>query len=108
MEAQMWSFLLGVGVEELVRRRVLQRHERMGYLLRKGSVGPLLDLMTDRGVEMLVSGNDWSLNVNGEFVNSTSPSLKSGNISQLNQPGHLFDRKNPAINPFFQSRTTEK
>ena len=101
MEAQIWSFLLGVGLEELVRRDVLQTHQTMGHILRRHSVNPLLTLMRERNVDLLENGSGWSLNVNGEFMNSTSPSLKSENVSELDQPGHIFHRKNPFINPFF-------
>ena len=52
-------------------------------------------------MERLSNGNEWWLNVNGEFLNSTSESLRSGNVADLPQPGHLFSGKNPYINPFF-------
>ena len=107
MEAQIWSFLLGVGLEELVERGVLQPQRTTGPLLQAGSVEPLLALMRERNVELLTGEGAWSLDVNGDFVNRTSPSVKAGNLSELSQPGDLFRRKNRSINPFFNRGTGE-
>ena len=107
MEAQIWSFLLGVGLDELVQRGVLEPQRTMGHLLRAGSVEPLLALMRERNVELLQGENMWSLKVNGDFVNRTSPSLKDGNLAQLSQPGNLFTGKNRYLNPFFNRETGE-
>ena len=106
MGAQMWDFLLKVGEDELIERGVLRRYGKWGHILQGKSLCPLLRLMRERNVEVLKRGDVWSLNVNEDFINSTapSPSPKSGKLSQLHHPGHLFTRKNPDINPFYIRR----
>ena len=106
MEAEIQTFLSGISVEELEDRNVLQRHRTMTFLLRKASVGPLRRLMEHRGISKLYycdrNGREvWFLCDDGTFHNTTSPSLKSGNVSHLEQPGHLFTGKNDLINPYF-------
>ena len=101
MEAEVWNFLQGISVEELVDRNVLQRHRTMSFLLRRDSVGPLIRLMQHRGISKLYHEDVWFLCDDGAFKNTTSRSLKSGNVADLVQPGHLFVGKNNKINPYF-------
>ena len=97
MEAQVQSFLMGVGLVDLLSKGVLTNP----HLLQTPSVYPLLDLMRERGVDILRDDTgEWSLNVNGDFVNSTSLSLESGNMSELQNLGDIFEGKNTLINPF--------
>lgn len=107
MEAEIWTFLQGISVEELEDRNVLQRHRTMTHLLRRDSVGPLLRLMQHRGVSKLyyrdANGREvWFLYDDGTFHNNTAGPVQSGNVSELEQPGQLFWRKNNLINPYFQ------
>lgn len=101
METEIWGFLSGISVEELVDRNVLQRHRTMSYILRKGSVGPLLRLMQHRGVSRLYHECGWFLCDDGTFANNTAGPVTSGNVEDLEQPGRLFWRKNNIINPYF-------
>ena len=108
MEAKVWSFLQGISVEELVDRNVLQRHRTLTYLLRRDNVGPLIRLMEDRGMSKLYHEDIWFLCNDGTFMNTTSRSLKSGNVFDLKQPGNLFMGKNNVINPFFHRTNPSK
>ena len=106
MEAEIRTFLSGISVEELEDRNVLQKHRTLTYLLRRDSVMPLLRLMEQRGINRLYyhdhNGREvWFLCDDGTFQNTTSPSLKSGNVADLEQPGNLFRGKNNLINPYF-------
>lgn len=113
MGAEIRSFLQGISVEELVDRNVLQKHKTMTYLLRRGSVGPLVRLMEHRGVNKLYYNDDngnevWFLCADGTFHNSTSRSRRSGNVADLEQPGNLFMGKNDVINPYFHRTSPSK
>ena len=106
MEEEIRSFLQGISVEELEDRNVLQKHKTMIHLLRRDSVGPLIKLMEFWGINRLYYKDhkgevSWFLCDDGTFYNSTSGSLKSGYIADLEQPGHLFRGKNHLINPYF-------
>ena len=101
MEAEVWSFLSEISVEELVDRNVLQRHQTMSHILRKDSVGPLIKLMEYWGIERLYHECGWFLCDDGTFANNTAGPLKSGNVSELEQPGRLIRSKNRIINPYF-------
>ena len=86
MNADARSFLLGVGREELVRKEVIRGAQGLLY---QESKEPLMALMRERGVDRLVFGWQWYLDVSGDCFN----------------PDHetqLFDQKNKWINPFFQ------
>ena len=88
MQAEIHSFLLGVGRDELIRREVLRKGEE--FLVQK-SIPLLIDLMRDRGVDRLVSNGPWFLDVSGECHNPKNERL-------------LFDNQNDMLNPFFESR----
>ena len=101
---EMWDFLLMVGEHELIDKCVLQKFGTYGHRLEGKNLCPLLRLMRDRDVELLTHGEVWSLNVNRDFVNSTAPlRWRSGNASQLDRLGRVFDGMNPVINPFYIS-----
>ena len=101
---EMRDFLCMVGEHELFDRGVMQKWGKYGYMLQGKNLYYLLHLMRDRNVELLTHGDVWSLNVNGDFVNSTAPlRLRSGNVSQLEHKEcrFVFIDKNPVINPFY-------
>lgn len=104
MEKDIREFLEEFTVEELVDRGVLRGET---YQLRGTSIGPLQDLMREYNVERLVAANrNWFLGVDGEFSNSGSDEeIKTGNVSQLQKKGNVFNEQNPAINPFFKSKS---
>ena len=108
MEAEIRTFLRGISIEELEDRNVLQNHRTMTYLLRRDSVGPLLRLMHHRGISKLYHDCGWFLCDDGTFHNNTAGPVKSGNVSELEQPGRLFWRKNEVINPYFHRTDTSK
>ena len=102
MEVQ--KFLSKFSEKELVDRGVLQKFGSYGFRFEGKNLHPLLRLMREEGVELLTHEKVWSLNVNGDFVNSTDPRRpKSGNVSQLGEDefNFVFDGTNTVINPFY-------
>ena len=85
MYAEARSFLLGVGKEELIRKGVIRGAPE--WLVQE-SKEPLIELMKERGVERLVFGWLWFLDVNGDSFNPDSDT-------------QLFAEQNKSINPFF-------
>lgn len=105
MEVQ--KFLLTFSEKELVDRRVLQKFGSYGFRFEGKNLYPLLRLMRDEDVELLTHGEQWSLNVDGDFVNCIGRRTpKSGNVSQLGEDEFkiIFNRTNPVINPFYIRR----
>ena len=101
---EMRKFLCMVGEDELKDSGVLWKQGDYGSRLEGRSLHPLLQLMRERGVELLTHEKVWSLNVDGDFVNSTYPRRpKSGNVSQLGEDEFnlVFDGTNTVINPFY-------
>ena len=88
MEAEARSFLLGVGKDELVRREIIQH---IPEWLVETSKEPLIELMRERGVDRLVFGWYWFLDVSGESSNPHSQT-------------QLFHEQNNWINPFYGNR----
>ena len=94
------EFLTRIGVSRLKESKVLRGETN---LLNGHSLNPLLQLMQDESIEQL---NDdtrkWYLMSNGQFSNPKSPSLKTGNVSDLANPGDVFWLQNRAINPHYK------
>lgn len=108
MEKDIREFLEEIGQMELVDRGVLKPYGET-YQLRGTSIGPLQDLMREYNVARLVAANQkWFLGVDGEFSNPGSDEeIKTGNVSQLQRKGNVFNEQNPAINPFFRGKPPE-
>ena len=106
MEKDIRKFLEEFTVEELVDRGVLRPDRRFEYLLTGESVLHLMDMMREYNVARLVeTERNWFLGVDGEFSNPGSDEIKTGNVSQLQKKGNVFNEQNPAINPFFRSKS---
>ena len=88
VQADINSFLLGVGKEELVRRRILRKGDG---LIDQTSIPVLIDLMKERGVDRLVCEGPWFLDADGSRFNPKNSRL-------------LFDNQNEWLNPFFVSK----
>ena len=103
-EVDIREFLSRFRVEDLAGRGVLRRRGET-YLLRAQSVGPLRTLMREHNVTRLVAADrNWFLAENGDFSNPGSEeTTKSGNVSQLRNPGNAFMNNNNHINPHFRS-----
>lgn len=79
------------------------------YLLRKESVGPLITLMQEHNVTRLIARErNWFLTSDGEFANPGSPSTRHGNISDLGNPGDVFTKQNPHINPYYYPQSIQE
>ena len=111
MEVDVTEFLKEIGREELVARGVLKPIGEQ-YQLRGTSIGPLQDLMRERGVTRLVAApnRDWFLGVDGEFSNSLAWTqegieIKRGNVSQLQEKGNAFKNQKHHINPFLNDKS---
>lgn len=102
MEEKIWDFFLEEGIGLLDGRGILYSHSTLINYLKSESVYPLIALMEERGIQLLTHDNNWWLNVNGEFRNSTAGPIKSGQISELEPRGRLFWHKNRVINPFYR------
>ncbi len=85
MYAEARSFLWGVGKDELIRRGVIRGAPE--WLVQE-SKEPLIELMKERGVDRLIYGWVWFLDVSGDFFNPDSET-------------QLFAEQNKTINPFF-------
>lgn len=107
MERDVREFLNEIGREELVARGVLKRVQRPHgetHELQSQTIGPLLDLMRERGVTRLVAPNrNWFLRVDGEFSNPRGEDVRTGNVNQLQRKGNAVHVQNPYINPFYKS-----
>lgn len=111
MERDVTEFLKEIGREELVARGVLKPIGKQ-YQLRGTSIGPLQDLMRERGITRLVAApnRDWFLGVDGEFSNSlawtqsSGIEIKRGNVSQLQEKGNAFKNQKHHINPFLNDK----
>ena len=111
MEVDIREFLKEIGREKLVAHGVLKRIGKQ-YQLRGTSIGPLQDLMRERGVTRLVARDRrWFLGVDGEFSNplawTQSPvtEIKRGNVSQLQEKGNVFKNQKHHINPFLNDKS---
>lgn len=98
-EIHIRDFLNQFSVDELTSRGILRGSTR---LLNKGSVLPLINLMTDQDVARLEAPErDWFLTSNGAFRNLLSTEAKSGRIEGLANPGNVFNEQNTSLNPHY-------
>lgn len=87
MEADLRSFLIGVGEQELLDRGVLQG---VHHWLVEESVPALVSLMRERGVTRLTSGNGWWFDDTEQFNNPDGD--------------NRFTYQNVRYNPFYIRR----
>ena len=98
-EIHIRNFLNQFSVDELASRGILRGSRS---LLNRGSVLPLISLMTDEDVDRLEAPErNWFLTSDGAFQNLLSTEAKSGNIEGLSNPGNVFNEQNTSINPHF-------
>lgn len=99
------DFLNEFSTDELKNLGILQEKER--NLLRHDSINPLIKLMNKNDIGKLEYPNvNWYFDVNGNFRNIKAPKLKEGNISELENPGNIFQGMNPIINPHYKQKKT--
>lgn len=102
MKQDIGTFLKRFSASELETRGILQPHKRDIYLLRAGSVSPLIELMKEHDVTRLVfEKRNWFLTSDGEFANPRYR-IKRGRVEELPNPGGVFDGQNKHINPYFR------
>ena len=100
MEQDIRTFLKRFSASELETQGILQPHKRDIYLLRAGSVSPLIKLMKEHGVTRLVAEErNWFLTSDGEFANPKY-SVKRGRVEEF--PKGAFDGQNKHISPYFR------
>ena len=100
MEKDIRTFLKGFSASDLEKRGILQPHKRDIYLLRAGSVSPLIELMKEHDVTRLVAEErNWFLTSDGEFANPKY-SVKRGRVEEF--PKGAFDGQNKHISPYFR------
>ncbi|NKC14832.1 MAG: hypothetical protein GKR94_22405 [Gammaproteobacteria bacterium] len=99
------QFLGEFGVDELYDRGVLNGET---LELNSSSVQPLLSLMAERRLTHLRADTNWELVVSGQFENSRSRTLKSGDVSALSSAGDVFWLRNREINPHYLGTTSNK
>ena len=93
------EFLNQFSVDELISRGILRGSTR---LLNRGSVLPLISLMTGQDATRLEAPErDWFLTSDGEFRNPLSTEAKSGRVEGLVNPGNVFNEQNTSINPHY-------
>ena len=95
--------------DSLKQLGVLQYWQADQYLLRAGSVVPLIDLMNEHGITRLVHG-EWYFASNGDYCNprlSRHNTPKVGNLADLASKGDVFDYQNRYINPYFGRHNNE-
>ncbi len=99
MRTDIRDFLSQFSVEELAEKAILRGETRV---LNYRSVSPLLKLMSDKGITRLEAvDRSWFLSADGEFQNRLSEEAKSGLVSDLNNPGNVFNYQNVALNPHY-------
>ena len=102
-EIHIRDFLNQFSVDELTSREILRGSTR---LLNKGSVLPLITLMTDQDVARLEAPErDWFLTSDGAFRNLLSTEAKSGRIEGLASLGNVFNQQNTSLNPHYGQRS---
>jgi hypothetical protein len=97
------EFLTSFEESELIRLNILNQSRR---LLNSASVEPLLQLMREKGVRELKSGN-WFLDIDRAFCNPNAKDSKyRSGIAHLGgavRMGVVFEGQNDIINPYYQS-----
>jgi len=94
------EFLQGFFVEELRERGILRG---VSNQLKGLSIDPLIALMQEHGVQRLeYPSRNWFLDIEGNFRNPTSDELKEGKVTDLSNPGSVFNYTNTTINPYYE------
>lgn len=94
------EFLLAFSIEYLKEREILRGASNQ---LKALSINPLITLMRENNIDRLeFPDRNWFLDIGGNFSNPASSELKEGNISELSNPGSVFNLTNTIINPYFQ------
>ena len=94
------EFLQAFSVEDLQGRGILRGASNQ---LKASSISPLITLMRENSIGRLeFPDRNWFLDIEGNFSNPASSELKEGNISDLSNPGSVFNLTNTTINPCFQ------
>lgn len=99
MEMDVLEFLKQFSAGDLADRGVLRGTT---FVLNHSSVSPLRKLMSERKITRLhAEDRGWHLASDGDFANPLSAEAKSGLVSQLENPGNVFNYQNTAINPHY-------
>ena len=94
------EFLESLPEEELKERGILRG---LSNQLKGLSLGPLIFLMQEHGVERLeYPPRNWFLDIQGNFKNPGSEELKEGKVTDLSNPGSVFNLTNTILNPYYQ------
>ena len=106
MEEAIRDFLEQFTVADLSARGVLLPDNAYTFLLKQGSVGPLLQLMREMNVQRLYHApngtTEWELTAEHTYINrrADSAEFRRGTLENLPNPGIIFDWQNRHINPF--------
>ena len=105
MNEDIREFLNRFTIDDLEARQVLFPFgfSREQYLLRAGSVSPLIELMKEHNISRLeYPSRNWWLDSEYQFNNPRSEENKTGDARRLSNPGSVFNEQNRYINPFFK------
>lgn len=94
------EFLESLPEEELKERGILRgpSNQLMGI-----SLDPLIHLMQEHGVERLeYPPRNWFLDIQGTFKNPGSEELREGKVTDLSNPGSVFNYMNTTLNPYYR------
>ena len=98
------EFLDSLSVDELKERGILRgpSNQLMGI-----SLDPLNRLMQEHGIERVeYPPSNWFLDIQGNFKNPGSAELKEGKVTDLSNPGSVFNSMNTTLNPHYGRDTT--
>ena len=100
------EFLQGFSVEELREHGILRGTSNQ---LKGLSIDPLIALMQKHGVERLeYPSRNWFLDIEGNFSNPTSEEQREGKVTDLSNPGSVFNYTNTTINPYYEAHDSTK
>ncbi|OQX71860.1 MAG: hypothetical protein B6D62_01165 [Candidatus Cloacimonas sp. 4484_275] len=71
-------------------------------LLNSKSVPNLINLMKRKGIKKLEGPRNWFIDINYNFRNPNSKSIKYGNLKNVSPIGVVFDLQNNILNPFYK------
>jgi hypothetical protein len=93
------EFLESLPEEELKERGILRGPSNQ---LKGISLDPLILLMQEHGVERLeYPPRNWFLDIQGNFKNPGSEELREGKVTDLSNPGSVFNLTNTILNPHY-------
>lgn len=94
------EFLESLPIDELKERRILRGQSNQ---LKGLSLDPLISLMQEHGVERLeYPPRNWFLDIHGNFKNPGSEELREGKVTDLSNPGSVFNYMNTILNPYYR------